>query len=134
MKKTVLIVDDISFVRKTLADILTKAHYQVVGEARDGVEAVDMFNQLKPDMVTMDIVMPRMSGIDATHRILQMHSTARIVVVSAMGQENMVMEAIGAGALDYIRKPFSATDIIRTIDRLLARTSGSSKVQERGGT
>ncbi|MGE0615668.1 MAG: response regulator, partial [Bacteriovoracia bacterium] len=102
MARTVLIVDDVSFVRKTLADILTKAHFQVVGEAETGVQAVEMYMRLKPNVVTMDVVMPQMSGIEATRKIVKKDKNARINIVSAMGQEHMVMEAINAGARDYI--------------------------------
>jgi two-component system chemotaxis response regulator CheY len=119
MAKKVLIVDDVTFVRKTLAEILTAAHYQVVGEAADGAEAVALFTKLRPDIVTMDIVMPQMSGIEATKRIIKVEKSARVVIISAMGQENLVMEAINVGARDYILKPFSATDVLRTVERAL---------------
>ncbi len=119
MQKTVLIVDDISFVRKTLSDILTAAHYQVVGEASDGAEAVNLYAQLRPDIVTMDVVMPMMSGIDATRRIIKADKHAKVIIISAMGQENLVMEAINVGAKDYILKPFSTEDILKTVERTL---------------
>jgi len=119
MAKTVLIVDDISFVRKTLSDILTQAHYQVIGEAADGSEAVHLYMKLRPDVVTMDVVMPQMSGIDATRKILKIDKSAKIVIISAMGQENLVMEAINVGAKDYILKPFTAEDVVKTIERAL---------------
>src|SRR5690349_10014011 len=111
MTKTVLIVDDIAFVRKTLADILTQAHFQVVGEASDGAEAVAMYAQLSPDIVTMDVVMPNMSGIEATKKIIKGDKGAKVVIISAMGQEHLVMEAINVGAKDYILKPFTALDV-----------------------
>lgn len=117
MAKTVMIVDDIPFVRKTLAEILTEAHYQVVGEAGDGNEAVSLFAKLRPDIVTMDVVMPQMSGIDAARKILKMDKNAKVIMISAMGQENLIMEAINVGAKDYVLKPFSAEDVIRAVDR-----------------
>jgi two-component system chemotaxis response regulator CheY len=117
--KTVLIVDDVAFVRHTLREIFTEAGYRVVGEASDGAEAVNLYAQVKPDVVTMDIVMPQMSGIDATRRIVKSDMTARVVIISAMGQENLVMEAINVGAKDYILKPFTASDVLKTIERAL---------------
>ena len=117
--KSVLIVDDVALVRQTLRQILTEAGYRVVGEASDGAEAVQLYSQLHPDVVTMDVVMPQMSGIDATRKILKADATARVVIISAMGQENLVMEAINVGARDYILKPFTALDVLKTLDRAL---------------
>jgi two-component system, chemotaxis family, chemotaxis protein CheY len=119
MAKTVLIVDDIAFVRKTLAEILTQAHYQVIGEAADGAEAIKLFEQHSPDLVTMDLVMPLMSGIDATRRIVAIQKNAKVVIISAMGQENLVMEAINAGAKDFLLKPFNSKDVLKTVERAL---------------
>lgn len=136
MPKTVLIVDDIEFVRKTLAQILTAADYRVVGEAADGAEAVAAYARLRPDLVTMDIVMPNLSGIEAAKKILQIDSEARIVIISAMGQENLVMEAINLGARDYLLKPFSSQDVLKTLECALSdeihkagngRTLGTAK-------
>lgn len=131
MAKTVLIVDDVAFVRRTLADILREAHYQVVGEAADGAEAVNLYMKLNPDIVTMDIVMPQMSGIDATRKIIKHNKDAKVVIISAMGQENLVMEAINVGAKDYILKPFSAAEVIKTIERGLSEDAGVSRPSHR---
>lgn len=133
MPKTVLIVDDVEFVRKTLSEILTDAHYQVVGEASDGGEAVSLYARLRPDIVTMDIVMPQMSGIDATRKILKINKDAKVVIISAMGQENLVMEAINVGAKDYLLKPFSADGVLKTVERALIDDNqliGRSTVRE----
>src|SRR5262245_20974500 len=104
MAKSVLIVDDLPFVRKTLSEILTKAHYNVVGEAADGHEAVDLYQRLKPDIVTLDMVMPQISGLEALKRIFKIDKNARVIIISALGQENLVVEAITLGARDYIVK------------------------------
>jgi two-component system, chemotaxis family, chemotaxis protein CheY len=128
MAKTVLIVDDVAFVRKTLGDILTEAHYQVVGEAADGMEAVDLYGKLRPDLVTMDVVMPKMSGIEATRKIIKADKNAKVVIISAMGQEALVMEAINVGARDYILKPFTADDVLKTVERALM---GDDKIAAR---
>ncbi len=118
-KPSVLIVDDVAFVRTTLATILQAAGYEVAGEAASGSEAIEQFRKLAPDVVTMDVVMPKMSGIEATRKILKEAPSARIVVISAMGQESLVMEAIHAGARDYILKPFSAEEVVRTLEQVL---------------
>lgn len=119
MARRVLIVDDVAFVRKTLSEIFTKARYQVVAEAADGDEAFKLFQVHKPDLVTMDVVMPRMSGIEATRKILKLDPAAKVVIVSAMGQESLIMEAINAGAKDYVLKPFSAEDVLKAAEHAL---------------
>ena len=119
MTRTVMVVDDVPFVRKTLIEILQQAHFQVVAEAADGHEACETFKRFRPDIVTMDIVMPKMGGLEATKRIMTMAPDAKVVVISAMGQESLVMEAINLGARDYILKPFTANDIRRTLDRVI---------------
>ena len=116
---TVLIVDDVAFVRSTLAKILSENGYDVIGEASSGTEAIEQFAKLSPDLVTMDVVMPKMSGIEATKKIVKAHPSARIVMISAMGQETLVMEAIHAGARDYLLKPFSTEEILKTLSHVL---------------
>ncbi len=127
MARTVLVVDDVAFIRKTLIDILTKAHYQVVGEAENGIEALEKYSKLKPELVTMDVVMPQMSGIEATRKIVKKDKDAKIVIVTAMGHESLIAEAINAGARDYILKPFSTSDILKTLDHILSGSENLSK-------
>jgi two-component system chemotaxis response regulator CheY len=115
MRKTVLIVDDVAFVRKTLSAILSENGFEVVGEAASGPDAIELYQRLRPELVTMDIVMPKMSGIEATRKILKANPEAKVVMISAMGQETLVMESIHAGARDYILKPFSAEEVVRTL-------------------
>ncbi len=115
----VLVVDDAQFMRLTLSNILKKAGFEVVGEASDGQMAVDMYDQLKPDLVTMDITMPTMNGLDATREILKQDPNAKIVMCSAMGQESMVVEAIRSGAKDFIVKPFKADRVLKTVQGIL---------------
>jgi two-component system chemotaxis response regulator CheY len=112
--KTVMVVDDLPFVRKTLVSILTGAQYTVVAEASDGLEAIELYIKHRPDIVTMDIVMPKMSGIEAARKIMKIDKEAKIIIISAMEQETMVMDAIAVGARDYIMKPFSAEEILKT--------------------
>jgi len=120
MARKVLIVDDVPFVRKTISRILSEANYLVVGEAEDGISAIQQYRKLQPDVVTMDVVMPNMSGIEATRKITQLDKASRIIMISAMEQENIVMEAINAGARDYLLKPFSAEELLKTIERLFS--------------
>jgi two-component system chemotaxis response regulator CheY len=112
MEKTVLVVDDAAFMRATLRDIFGRNGYTVVGEARNGAEAVAQYSALKPALVTMDIVMPELSGIEAVRRIIATDPKARIVMCSAMGQQSLVVEAIQAGARDFVIKPFQAARVL----------------------
>ncbi|MGQ9512486.1 response regulator [Thermodesulfitimonas sp.] len=121
MGKRVLIVDDAAFMRMMIKNILTKNGYEVVGEAENGMAAVELYKQLKPDLVTMDIIMPEMDGIAGVKAIRAIDPNAKIIIVSAMGQQAMVMEAIQAGAKDFIVKPFQQERILQAMERVLAR-------------
>ncbi len=120
MPKRVLIVDDAVFMRDMIKDIFSGGDFEIVGEAVHGVEAVDKYKELKPDLVTMDIVMPFKSGIEATKDILALDPKACIVMCSALGQESLVMEAIEAGAADFIVKPFKAEDVLTVVQKVIA--------------
>ena len=119
MSKKVLIVDDAAFMRMMIKDILTKNGYEVVGEAADGIQAVEKYNELKPDLVTMDITMPEKDGIAALKEIKATNPSATIIMCSAMGQQAMVIDAIQAGAKDFIVKPFQADRVIEAIQKAL---------------
>jgi len=119
----VLIADDASFMRQMIRDIIEPEGFEVVGEASDGVEVVEKFKELHPDMVMMDIVMPKRSGIDAVKGIMTMDPTARVVMCSALGQETLVMEAIQAGARDFIVKPFKPEAVVASLRKALEKES-----------
>ena len=119
MSKKILIVDDAAFMRMMIKDILTKNGYEVVGEAADGIQAVEKYNELKPDLVTMDITMPEKDGIAALKEIKAANPGATIIMCSAMGQQAMVIDAIQAGAKDFIVKPFQADRVIEAIQKAL---------------
>jgi len=131
--KTVLIVDDIPFVRKTLKQILINQGFKVVGEAETGEEAVQLYQDTQPTIVTMDLVMPIMNGVEATKKILQFDPAAQIVILSAMMQENLVTEAILAGAKDYIMKPFQTEDVARVLAQVIKNSEEFNPNQEAGG-
>lgn len=119
MAKKVLVVDDATFMRIKLRDILEKNGYEVVGEAANGIEAVDRYKELSPDIVTLDITMPEMDGIEALTQIKAFDDDATVVMCSAMGQQSMVMDAIRAGALDFIVKPFDTERVIKALDKIV---------------
>lgn len=121
MGARVLIVDDAAFMRMMLRDILTKNGYEIAGEAENGVQAVEKYKEVKPDLVTMDITMPEMDGISAVREIKKIDPGARIVMVSAMGQQAMVIEAIQAGAMDFVVKPFQPDRVIEAVKKALSR-------------
>jgi len=117
---TVLIVDDAVFMRSMIRDILVNTgRFDVVGEAANGREAVERYLETRPALVTMDIVMPEMDGIEATRQILSRDPGARIVMCSALGQEALVVESISAGARDFIVKPFTPEKVLRVVENLL---------------
>ena len=105
--------------RTMLADILKQAGFEVVGEADTGAKAVDRYRELKPDLVTMDIVMPDMGGIDAVRAIVKEDPSAKILMCSAMGQQALVIEAIQAGARDFVVKPFQPSRVLEAVQRVL---------------
>jgi two-component system chemotaxis response regulator CheY len=117
----VLVADDASFMRQMIREIVESEGFEVCGEASDGVEAVDEFKRLQPDVVTMDIVMPRKSGIDAVRGIVAIDPGACVVMCSALGQETLVTEAIQAGAKDFIVKPFKPDAVIETLKKVLEK-------------
>ena len=114
-----MIADDASFMRQMIREIVETEGHEVVGEASDGVEAVESYKKLHPDLVTMDIVMPRRSGIDAVRGVLELDPTAKIVMCSALGQESLVNEALEAGASGFIVKPFKPQSVLETLGRAL---------------
>ncbi|ARU62466.1 two-component system chemotaxis response regulator CheY [Tumebacillus sp. BK434] len=120
MSHKILIVDDAAFMRMMIKEILTKNGYTVVGEAQDGVQAVEKYKELRPDLVTMDITMPEMDGIHALKEIRGFDPNAKIIMCSAMGQQAMVIDAIQAGAKDFIVKPFQADRVVEAIKKTLS--------------
>ena len=121
-KKRILIVDDAAFTRNMLKNIINKTDYtEVVGEASNGDEAIVQYKKLKPDLVTMDLVMPEKGGIETIEEILKIDKNAVIVVVSALGQEALVLEAAKKGAKDFIQKPFKTEQIMEVLELVLLK-------------
>ncbi len=119
-KKKVLIVDDAAYTRKMLKRIVNGTPYaEVIGEASDGQEAIDLYKKLKPDLITMDIVMAKKNGIETIRELKKLDKNALIVVVSALGQETIIFEAIKLGAKDYIKKPFKKDDLLQVLKKIL---------------
>lgn len=116
---TALVVDDSAFMRNVLKDILTANGFSRVYEAKDGAEAVSLYAKLKPNLVTMDIVMPGTDGLEGLEGILNINPKAKVIMVTAVGQENIVREAMKLGAKDYIAKPFKPSVISSTVERVL---------------
>lgn len=118
MPKSVLIIDDGAFMRILIRGMLEKNDYVVVGEAADGVDGVRLYKELRPDLVTMDITMPQMDGISALKEIIAFDQDANVVMVSAMGQDEFVKEAIMAGAKSFVVKPFDESGLISIIEAI----------------
>jgi len=119
MAKNILICDDAAFMRMMIKDILTKNGYNVAGEAENGLKAIEKYNEVKPDLVMMDITMPEMDGIDALKKIKASDSSANVIMCSAMGQQAMVIEAIQSGAKDFIVKPFNPDRVIEAVKKVI---------------
>ena len=119
MAKNILICDDAAFMRMMIKDILTKNGYNVVGEAVNGLKAVEKYSETKPDLVLMDITMPEMDGIQALKKIKEQDPGATVIMCSAMGQQAMVIESIQAGAKDFIVKPFQADRVIEAVKKVV---------------
>lgn len=118
MSKTVLVVDDAAFMRMMIRDILTGEGY-VVREAINGLDAVKKYTEQRPDLVTLDITMPEMNGLDALRAIREVDSHARVLMVSSMGQQQMILDALESGAMDFIVKPFQPTKVLETVKKCL---------------
>ena len=119
MAKNILICDDAAFMRMMIKDILTKNGFEVVGEAENGAKAVEKYQELRPDLTTMDITMPEMDGISAVKQIKKIDPAAKVIMCSAMGQQAMVIEAIQSGARDFIVKPFQADRVLEAVRKVL---------------
>jgi len=129
MAVKVLIVDDAMFMRNMIAEIFNgkkykEEEYQVVAEAENGIEAIEKYKEHDPDIVTMDIVMPEMTGIEALKEIMEADSGANVIMCSALGQDSLVMEALDAGARDFIVKPFQPEKVLDVVVRILDETRG----------
>jgi len=116
----VLLVDDASFMRMMLKNILVGAGYEVAGEAENGIKAIELFRTIKPDLVIMDIIMPEMGGIDAVREIVKGDPQAKILMCSSMGQQSLVVEAIQAGAKDFIIKPFQPSNVLEAVKKTVS--------------
>lgn len=119
MARTVLIVDDAAYMRMVLKDILVKAGYEVVAEAQDAKAAFEAYAKHKPDLVTMDIVMLGMTGIEAVKRIVKQDPKAKVMMVSALGQQSLIVDAIQSGAKGFVIKPFTPEAVLDEAKRII---------------
>ena len=116
----ILVVDDAAFMRKMVSDALTKGGHEVVGEAGNGTEAISRFQELKPEVTTLDITMPEKDGLAALKEIIELDPSAKIVMCSALGQESKVLESIKLGAKDFVVKPFQPDRVLEAVGKALA--------------
>jgi two-component system chemotaxis response regulator CheY len=116
----ILVVDDAAFMRRMVSDVLTSGGHEVVGEAADGNEAVERYQELRPDVMTLDITMPEKDGLTALRELMALDPGATVVMCSALGQESKVLEAVKAGAKDFIAKPFEAQRVLTAIEKVTA--------------
>ncbi len=119
MAKRILISDDALFMRSMLRDILTDAGYEVCGEAANGEESLNLYKELKPDLVTMDVVMPKMNGIETVKAIIDYDPKAKILMCTGMGHQAMVTEALMSGAKDFVVKPFHPSRVLEALNKIL---------------
>ena len=119
MGARILVVDDAQFMRMMLKNILSGAGYEIVGEGENGVQAIEKYKDLKPDLVVMDMIMPEMGGIDAVREIVKLDPGAKVLMCSAMGQQALVVEAIQVGARDFIVKPFQPAGVLEAVAKAL---------------
>ena len=125
MKAKILIADDSAYMRSILKDLLLRNGYDVIGEAENGSEVIELYGKLKPDIIAMDIMMPEMSGTQALKELKERYPEARVVMSAAMGQQNLVVEAIRAGAAEFFIKPVQAERVVEAIDKALQRRTDS---------
>ena len=121
--KRLLVVDDALFMRRLIGGIAVEAGWEVVGEAGDGAEGVALYDRLRPDLVTMDLVMPNMGGIEALQKIRELDPAARVVVITAVDQKQSLMDSIHHGAVDFIVKPFDRDRVVGLLEKLAAAPS-----------
>jgi two-component system chemotaxis response regulator CheY len=121
--KRLLVVDDSLFMRKLISEVATEAGWEVAGEAADGREAVELYDSLRPDLVTMDLVMPRMTGLDALREIRSHDPHARVIMITAVDQKQALMDSIHHGAIDFIVKPFDRDRVLGLLRKLGAATA-----------
>jgi two-component system chemotaxis response regulator CheY len=131
--KRLLVVDDALLMRKMIRDVASEAGWEVAGEARDGAEAVELYRRLRPDLVTMDVVMPRMSGLEALKLIRAADPEAQVVMVTALDQKQTLLESIRDGAIDFIVKPFERERIVNLLNKVRPRDGSGPAGPNPGG-